>query len=258
MCLAPRLPRSRAVRALLRFGGHRAEAREPPPAAREPPPTTRKPARCPTFLHMLLYWPRSGMPHGYVCETPVHLVYRLKGCLPVGPLRLLNEELREQLATIKKQDATSSDHFHRVLEEYQRRYDDLLDAQDQTKYLLHDPRAARAVLDSWAWLEERRRCRRLAICVMGNHVHALIAGLEGVTSYQLGDLLGQHKRFTDDAIKKALGIDEKVWELGFFDRYVRPGQLERVLAYVLNNPVKAGLVRDWQDWGSTYVAEEYR
>ncbi len=206
---------------------------------------------------MQLYWPEHGMPHGYVCDTPVHIIYRLRGCLPVGPLRALADELRFQLADARKSGLGNAAVCDRILEEYQHQYDALLDAQDQSKYILSVPEVARIVMDSWLYLEEHARCKRLAICVMGNHVHALITGLAGVPDYQLGDLLGQHKRFTDDAIRKALGHGEKVWELGFFDRYVRPGTLETVIAYILNNPVKAGLVKEWQQWSHTFIADEW-
>lgn len=49
-----------------------------------------------------LSWNNTGMPHGYVCAAPVHVVYRLAGCLSVGVLRKLTEELVEQLAALQK------------------------------------------------------------------------------------------------------------------------------------------------------------
>jgi len=33
-------------------------------------------------------------------------------------------------------------------------------------------------------------------------------------------------------------------------------EFTRILAYIVNNPVKAGLVDEWRDWPYTYVNPE--
>ena len=41
-----------------------------------------------------------------------------------------------------------------------------------------------------------------------------------------------------------------------YDHVVRDGEeLDRIIAYVLNNPVKAGLVKNWRQWKWSYVRE---
>ena len=45
------------------------------------------------------------------------------------------------------------------------------------------------------------------------------------------------------------------WQHESYDHVVRnEKEFERILAYIVNNPVKAGLVADWQDWPYTYMA----
>lgn len=39
-------------------------------------------------------------------------------------------------------------------------------------------------------------------------------------------------------------------------RIRNPQEFERAAAYIVNNPVKAGLVEDWGDWPWTWIAEE--
>ena len=39
----------------------------------------------------------------------------------------------------------------------------------------------------------------------------------------------------------------KFWEHESFDHVVRPGKLMSTVRHVLNNPVKAGLVKNWSD-----------
>ncbi len=34
-------------------------------------------------------------------------------------------------------------------------------------------------------------------------------------------------------------------------------EFERIIQYILNNPVKAGLVAEWTSWKSTYINPEF-
>ncbi len=50
-------------------------------------------------------------------------------------------------------------------------------------------------------------------------------------------------------------LQEYVMEVceGIKDHVVRdPEEYQRIVAYVLNNPVKAGLVQEWKDWPWSY------
>jgi putative transposase len=46
------------------------------------------------------------------------------------------------------------------------------------------------------------------------------------------------------------------WEHESFDHVIRSGRFDKTIRYVLNNPVKAGLVRDWQDWRWNYCRKD--
>jgi len=37
---------------------------------------------------------------------------------------------------------------------------------------------------------------------------------------------------------------------------IRPGKFNSTVRYVLNNPVKAGLINKWRDWRWNYVRAE--
>jgi len=58
--------------------------------------------------------------------------------------------------------------------------------------------------------------------------------LKGYTAHECNRLLGRHGQF---------------WEHESYDHYVRDAaEFDRIVNYVLNNPVKAGLVADQNDW----------
>jgi putative transposase len=91
-----------------------------------------------------------------------------------------------------------------------------------------------------------------AYVVMANHVHLLIRpriaphrvlkSLKGATAREANRLLGR--------------TGEPFWQKESYDHWVRNhGEFERIRAYIETNPVKAGLVRNPQDypWSSAGV-----
>ena len=81
---------------------------------------------------------------------------------------------------------------------------------------------------------------------MPNHVHTLIAPVEGMS---LSEIMYDWKSYTTHAINKALNRKGKLWMMEYFDRYIRDdNHFQKVVNYIHNNPAKAGLVADPADW----------
>ena len=55
---------------------------------------------------------------------------------------------------------------------------------------------------------------------------------------------------------QVLGRTGQFWEHESFDHVIRPGKFRKTLLYVLNNPVKAGMVDEWNDWRWNYCRKE--
>ena len=202
---------------------------------------------------MRLVWSSRGIPHGFLCAQPIHLIYRVKHCAPVKQLRELHEDLKFRVKALRGLVNETSNEYAEALEEWQLAYDDLLDAQDQSKYVLAQDLAARVVIDSWLELQRRGEIVLYAICVMGNHVHVLLRGPDESEEVPIGDVVRRHKSFTGKSIRKQLSLADTLWDDGFYDRYVRPGRFWVTLQYILDNPVKAGVVSHWSEYSGTYV-----
>lgn len=109
----------------------------------------------------------------------------------------------------------------------------------------------------------------MAFTIMPNHVHLLLdfscqicdeRGLlsnETPSGYkQLDQVMKLIKGGTAFQINKYLGRSGQVWARESYDRVVRdPGERGNVIRYILNNPVKAGLVSSWEEWPHTYLQE---
>jgi len=90
------------------------------------------------------------------------------------------------------------------------------------------------------------RYRLLAWCVMPNHVHTLI---ETQAGWPLAGILHSWKSFTGNKANALLGRDCEFWQREYLDRYVRNVEhYEKVLSYIEENPVKAGLAKIKTEW----------
>jgi REP element-mobilizing transposase RayT len=62
------------------------------------------------------------------------------------------------------------------------------------------------------------------------------------------------KGYTAREANKVLGRRGQFWDPESYDHEVRNGgEFRRIREYILNNPVKAGLVQDWRDWRWSWV-----
>lgn len=105
-----------------------------------------------------------------------------------------------------------------------------------------------------------------AFCIMPNHGHILIEPRvveqpkhKGKSAkYPVTDTLRLLKGNTARACNLKLERSGHFWHHESYDHYVRDEQeLERIIKYILNNPVKERLVKEWKDWQFTYINPEF-
>ncbi|MCA0302593.1 MAG: transposase [Proteobacteria bacterium] len=90
------------------------------------------------------------------------------------------------------------------------------------------------------------RYRLLAWCIMPNHVHVVI---EPEDQHNLGSIVQSWKSFTAKRANKLLGRSGPFWRKDYFDRYMRGEEhYAKTVAYVEDNPVKAGLCGTATEW----------
>lgn len=101
-----------------------------------------------------------------------------------------------------------------------------------------------------------------AYCIMSNHVHLLIehqrvkqAEHGGKSAnYPVTEALRLLKGSTARLCNIQLNRTGSFWQHESYDHFVRTeGELEWTIRYILQNPVKAGLVNEWKSWKFTYV-----
>jgi REP element-mobilizing transposase RayT len=92
---------------------------------------------------------------------------------------------------------------------------------------------------------------RVAI-VMPDHVHMIFTPLinqEAMEVYSLAEIMDAVKGASAHKVNKALGRKGRVWQAESFDHVLRSSEsLDAKIAYLLENPVRAGLVSDWAEY----------
>ena len=156
--------------------------------------------------------------------------------------RLYDSVPKEVILKWKEQVAHESDFEQankllRLLEQYE-------DAGKGSCYL-KDERIAKLVQDALLF-HDGKRYKLLNWCIMPNHVHVLIEKFEGVT---LSGILHSWRSFTSHKANEILGRTGDFWMKDYFDRFIRDeSHLNATIRYIENNPVKAGLANEPEDW----------
>jgi REP element-mobilizing transposase RayT len=128
--------------------------------------------------------------------------------------------------------------------ELRRRVEEYLDAGHGKCWLM---RPAVAKIAEGALMHfDGERYRLLSWCIMPNHVHVLIETQVGIS---LSRVLHSWKSFIGHEANKILRLQGEFWQREYLDRYVRNSEhYEKVIAYIEENPVKAGLAKIKTDW----------
>lgn len=162
---------------------------------------------------------------------------------PRGAFRLPHEVIERMVAELKVVPPTQRD------AEKERRVNTYIDAGHGDCVLRHRDVAA-MVQESLLHFAGTRYTLHER-CIMPNHVHILMQPANGWT---MSSSMASWKKFTGRRISEwrqqhrgtAPG---PAWHREYFDRFIRDeGHYRNVVNYIVQNPVKAGLVANALDW----------
>ena len=188
-----------------------------------------------------------NLPHRLPPGEVVFLTFRLAGSLP----RTVVEQLQAELELAQQRFESEPAQLYAAQKRYFGRFDDQLNKGGYGPTYLRQPEIAALVAESLRYFDGTGYDLR-CYCLMPNHVHMVVRVVEEAPP--LVKTLQRLKSYTATQANKLLGRTGAFWQAESYDHVVRKGKLERVVAYVLENPVKAGLVEDWEQWPYTYWA----
>jgi REP element-mobilizing transposase RayT len=194
------------------------------------------------FDEALFY--RRHLPHYQSPGATLFVTFRLYGSLPTNIIETLQAESQRNERLLNA--LSPEERRHRAHDEQMRmfgRWEAALDAAKESPRWLADERVARMVVESIRW-RDGKVYELLAFCIMPNHVHMVFS-----TDNPLPVVMQSLKGYTSRQANQILNRKGKFWQDESYDHVVRnEEELERILKYVVNNPVKAGLVYAPEQW----------
>ncbi len=191
------------------------------------------------FLVKTTRFTRSRLPHWEVEGGRYFVTVRCHDSLPHDVVARL-QEVNLSLQRI----GAASPEFTRMQRQYFLTMEKYLD-QGAGACLLRRTDAANALVSCLASLEADGALVP-HFTIMPNHWHALIAPVVGKT-LDLYKVMAQLKGRSSRAINEVLGRRGPLWQREWFDRWMRSEEeWVKCRDYIRQNPVKAGLVKDWQ------------
>ena len=114
------------------------------------------------------------------------------------------------------------------------------------------PESVRAIVLECCLHHDGERFDLRVAVVMPDHVHMIftpLANQRALETYSLAKIMDSVKGFSAHKINKKLGRKGRVWQPESFDHVVRSSEsLDAKIAYLLENPVRAGLAEEWADY----------
>ena len=201
---------------------------------------------------------RKGQNHIQPIGACFSITIMAHDALPKAVIQKLQMEKHLALVGIEAKDSINEIHldFALKLEAY-------LVAKYDQEFPFRNSVAAEIVLDQIHQYAGQYYAL-VAACIMPNHIHMLLdfsvqvpSDWDGETVLPLYQnvprVVGRIKGRTANLINKELNRRGVLWKKGYYDRYIRNQQhLENEKNYILNNAVKAGLVKCWNDYPFLY------
>ncbi|MBM4161537.1 MAG: hypothetical protein FJ217_10615 [Ignavibacteria bacterium] len=209
---------------------------------------------------------RRRLPHYQPSDAVFFVTCRLTDSLPREVILDLMRERDERLAATRKERDQPKRKLLELNEQhlYFEAFDKYLDNVSTGSDWLRRDDVAGIVAEA-IHFRDGKEFELLSFCIMPNHVHlvlsildqgATVVGRRASSPYRLTRILESLKWYTARECNKLLGRKGAFWQHESYDHVVRDGaEQQHVIEYVVHNPVKAGLCREWKDWKWTYVKD---
>ena len=234
---------------------------------------------------------RRNLPHIQTPGATLFVTFQLAGSIPQHVLAQWKTEKlqfdREESRFLRLQNnAEPALKQHRHFEEknkhlewrrqWFRKLENIMDDAESGPVWLKDDRIAKEVADSLHYRDGKVYCLD-AYCIMANHVHVVFTPLamqssgaavinsaentaqtEDLCYNPLSSIMQSLKGYTAHKANHLLGRSGVFWQRESYDHVIRDlSEWRRIVTYVLNNPVKAGLVDTWEKWQWNYCRLEF-
>jgi len=189
---------------------------------------------------------RRNLPHLHPSQGIFFITYRLKDSLPKEIIERLHDEYKNDKETIIIQPNQHS---------YFIAFDEYLDKYESPKNYLSISEIAEINKQAIHHYDSKYY-QLICYCIMSNHIHLVIELTEEAPD--LSKIMHSIKRYTAKESNTLLSREGAFWAEESYDHLIRSdNELRNTVSYVVNNPVKAGLVKEWDRWPHTYLSKDF-
>ena len=235
---------------------------------------------------------RRNLPHYQPSGYAFFVTFRLYGTLPVEMVENFRAIKKKKLALIAGYDnlKVRNEKYEEFRFEYFKLFDDYLDKCNEGYQWLNPGKAGDIVKEAIHY-RDGKEYDLISYTIMPNHVHIVfiptvmrfaesLAPVErfaesltpverlseslpngnkrnSVSLYKVTKILQDLKKYTAVNCNKVLTRSGAFWQHESYDHVIKDSdELKRIVNYVLNNPVKAGLAASTEEWMYNYVNYE--
>lgn len=207
---------------------------------------------------------KRNLPHFQPPGATLFVTFRLADSLPLTVLKQLKKQAAEREKQINlisdgvEQASFGVEQASLIYQERKKqfgRWDEVLDRAATGPHWLQQPEIAAIIVESLHY-RDGKVYDLDTFCIMSNHAHVVFTPLEKEEGiyHPLQMIMHSLKRHTARQGNKILEREGNFWHHESYDHVIRDRlEWERIVRYVLNNPVKVGLVASWQDWLWSYL-----
>lgn len=209
---------------------------------------------------------RGNLPHFQPIGATFFVTFRLQGSLPKEKMYLLRKAFLQSKKGLRMaQSLRDIDATGQTNSSFFQLYDNLLESTMKGPHHLKNPRIARLVQQELHRFDGELY-DLICYCIMSNHVHILIdtslqipdnfevVNGESLDFEPLQNIMKRIKGPTAIYANRLLNRSGRFWQKESYDRCVRDErEYKNVVAYILENPVKARLVKTWDEYPFTYM-----
>lgn len=205
-------------------------------------------------------WYRRFLPHWQPADAPLFITWRLHGSLPATAIAQLSVE-RARINHDPRSQDPHSDWAINQHKQFFAHWDTTLHTADGPHWLAQPDIAASVRNELHRGEKENLYCL-YAYTIMSNHVHVLLQPLDDPQTGQpipLSRIMQTIKGRTARQANLKLNREGHFWTRESYDHWARnEAELQRIVAYILNNPVKAGLVEEPLDWPWSWISPRFQ
>jgi REP element-mobilizing transposase RayT len=181
------------------------------------------------------------LPHWEVVDGRYFVTIHLAGAIPeAGKRRIRN--ISAELQSIPSRNEDDRLRAHRKV------FGEMEAWLDRAQRITHlrQERVAEMVIEAIEHRAQKETWRMFEYVVMPNHVHLFFELVNG----RLKETLEEFKQWTGRQAAKMISLQsDRFWQKEWFDHWSRSDEEdERIIHYIRENPVKAGLVAKFVEW----------